>query len=271
MLFNVTKFEDIQVIKMSKTLFDSPLFFVHAFHIDNLLIDTGFVDAKMYIRQFLEEQQIKHIAITHHHEDHIGANAEANKLGIVPMVPEEGLELIRHPHRLQLYRKITWGMPEPSEADPLGKILQTDHFTFEVIHAPGHSHDHKVFYLKERGWLFSGDVFLSERLKYMRDDESPNVMIETLRNLLKLDFDVMFDALRGPIKNGKKAMRNKLEFLEEKKHLVTSLYKKGLNMRTITKKAFGNEGLMTIVSLGHFSKMNFTKSLLGLTKYPVST
>ena len=271
MLFKVIKFDDIYVIKMSKTLMGGPVFFVHAFCIDNLLIDTGFVDAKMHIRQFIEDHKVQQIAITHHHEDHIGGNAEANKLGIIPLVPEEGLGLIKHPHKLQWYRRITWGMPEPSEANTLSKTIQTAHFTFDVIHAPGHSHDHKVFYLKERGWLFLGDVFLSERLKYMRDDESPNVMIETLHNLLKLDFDIIFDALRGPIKNGKIAIKNKLEFLEEKREQVTSLYNKGLSMRDITKQAFGNEGLMTMISFGHYSKINFTKSLLGITRYPIST
>ncbi len=271
MLFKVKNFEDIIVLKMSKTLFGMPVFFVHAFYLDDFLVDTGFVGAKLYVRQFIKEHEIKNIAITHHHEDHIGANAEANMLGIVPLVPKEGLELIQHPHKLQSYRRLTWGLPEPSEAQVLGSTVQTSHFTFEVLHAPGHSHDHKVFFLKKRGWLFSGDVFLSEHLKYMRDDENPNITIKTLRNLLKLDFDVMFDALRGPIKNGKSAMKTKLEFLEEKRDLVNALYAKGMGMRSITQQVFGKEGLMTAVSSGHYSKINFTKALLGITKYPCST
>ncbi|MGC8900876.1 MAG: MBL fold metallo-hydrolase [bacterium] len=271
MLFKIENFKDIHVIKMSKTFLGNPVFMVHAFYLDGLLIDTGFVSAKIKMRRFMEEYRVNKVIITHHHEDHVGANAEANKLGIIPLVPEEGIELVMHPHKLQLYRRLTWGMPEPSKALALSSTVQTDNFTFQVIHAPGHSHDHKVFYLQKRGWLFTGDVFLSEHLKYMRDDEDANIMIETLRNLLKLDFDTMFDALRGPIKNGKNAMRNKLEFLEEKKYLVTSLHKKGMDLRSITKQAFGNEGLMTVISGGHYSKINFTKSILGFTKYPVST
>lgn len=271
MFFQIDKFEDVHIIKMSKTFLGNPLFFVHAFYLDNLLIDTGFVSAAIFMREFMEEYRVNKIVITHHHEDHIGANAEANKLGIIPFVPKEGMKFIEHPHKLQLYRRLTWGMPEPSQVQPLNNTIQTEHLTFQVIHAPGHSHDHKVFYLHERGWLFSGDVFLSEHLKYMRDDEDPNIMIFTLRSLLKLDFCVMFDALRGPIKDGKNAMKKKLEFLEEKKDLVTSLYKKGVGLRKITKQVFGDEGLMTLISSGHYSKLNFTKSLLGYTKYPVST
>ena len=271
MLFKIKKFEDMTVLKMSKTLLGKPVFFVHAFSIDNLLVDTGFTGARLHVRQFMKEHGVENIAITHHHEDHIGANAEANRLGIVPLVPREGLELIEHPHKLQRYRSLTWGMPEPSEAQVLGSTLQSGRLTFEVLHAPGHSHDHKVFFLKERGWLFSGDVFLSEHLKYMRDDENPVIAIETLRELLKLDFDVMFDALRGPVRKGKTAMKNKLEFLEEKKDRVNTLYAKGIGLRSITHEIFGREGLMTAVSSGHYSKLNFTRALLGITNYPRPT
>lgn len=271
MYFKVKKFEDINVISMSKTLFGKPVFFVHAFHLDNLLIDTGFDGSKKYMGRFIRDYKVTDIIITHHHEDHIGANAEANRLGITPLVPEEGLELIRHPHALQRYRRLLWGMPEQSNAGVLGSNVKTAHFDIEVIHSPGHSHDHKVFYVKKRGWLFSGDVFLAEKVKYMRDDEDANITIDTLKRLLELDFDVMFDALRGPIKDAKAALKNKVEFFEEKHAEVGSLYNKGLSLRDITTQVFGKEDSMALLSGGHFSKINFTKALLGITEYPLST
>lgn len=271
MFFKIKKFEDVHVIQMAKTVFGKPLYFVHAFYLDNLLIDTGFNDAKAYLHRFIKQYGVKEIIITHHHEDHIGGNAEANRLGIIPLVPTEGLELVTHPHKLQFYRRMIWGMPEPSRAEILSNKVESKHFTLQVIHAPGHSYDHKVFYEKMRGWLFSGDVFLAEQVKYMRDDEDANKTIETIRKLLNLDFDLMFDALRGPVKNAKTAMKNKLEFLEEKQAQAKELYDRGLSFRDITTQMFGREGLVSTVSGGHFSKMTFTKSLLGITKYPAST
>lgn len=271
MFFKIEKFDDIHVIKASKTLFDRPVFFVHAFCLDRLLIDTCFCDSKTYMRRFMEDYRVQGVVITHHHEDHIGANAEANRIGITPLVPAEGRVLIEHPHTHQLYRRLLWGTPAASRADVLGNNVITDHFNFEVIHAPGHSHDHKVFYVRERGLLFTGDVFLAEKIKYMRDDEDAVVTMETLRTLLKLDFEVMFDALRGPIENAKPALKRKLEFLETRQAMVQSLYRKGMSLRAITTQVFGREDFMTVVSRGHFSKINITKSLLGITNYPLST
>ncbi len=103
-----------------------------------------------------------------------------------------------------------------SKAQVLPGSIPSRQGDIEVIHAPGHSHDHKVFYVKDRGWLFSGDVFLSEHLKYVRDDEDMPITIATLQDLLKLDFEVMFDALVGPVVHGRMAIRNKLDFLMEK-------------------------------------------------------
>ncbi len=271
MFFKVERFGDVDVIKASRTLLGKPVFFVHAFCLDNLLIDTCFYSARASMRQFMKDYRVTRVVVTHHHEDHIGTNGEANGLGIVPLVPAEGIDLIRHPQALQLYRRLLWGSPGPSDADVLRDSVGTGRFDAEVVHAPGHSHDHKVFYVRERGWLFTGDVFLAEKLKYMRDDEDANVMMDTLGRLLKLDFDVLFDALRGPVKDAKRAMRNKLEFLEEKRAMVQSLQGKGQSLHAITEQAFGREDIMTVVTRGHMSKMNFTKSLLGMSKYPVPT
>lgn len=271
MYFQIETFGDVRAVKVSRTFLGRPVFFVHAFLLDGLLIDTGFAGSKKYLRRFMLDSSVRTVIITHHHEDHIGANAEANSIGIIPLVPEEGLELIRRPHALQWYRRGLWGMPDPSDARVLGRRVGTGRFDIEVIHAPGHSHDHKVFYLRERGWLFSGDVFLAEQVKYMRDDEDATVTIDTLKRLLDLDFDVLFDALRGPVHHAKEALNNKLAFLEEKQAQVRSLREKGMDLRGITDRVFGREGFMTFVSSGHFSKINFTKSLLGITKYPRST
>ena len=46
--------------------------------------------------------------------------------------------------------------------------LETPRFRFRVIHTPGHSADHIALYEPNRRWLFSGDLYLAPRLRYLR-------------------------------------------------------------------------------------------------------
>ena len=57
----------------------------------------------------------------------------------------------------------------------------------------------------ERGWLFSGDLYISGRTRYLRADESVADTIDSLRRFLEVDFGTLFCSHRGPIADGKEA------------------------------------------------------------------
>src|SRR5256885_252251 len=120
---------------------------------------------------------------THHHEDHSETpGLPAAELRIPPLPHAIGVSRLAvadtHP---QLYRRVAWGARPPVPAAPLGEGLETSRFRFRVIHTPGHATDHVALFEPERGWLFSGDLYLAPRLRYLRADEDVYAMMDSLR------------------------------------------------------------------------------------------
>ena len=141
-----------------------------------------------------------------------------------------------------------------------GEILQP-------IWTPGHANDHYCILVPNRGWLFSGDLFISARPKVTRRVESPLIEMDSLQKLLKHDFDLLLCAHRGPISQGKEAIRKKWERLHEIKGLAEDLQKKGWSTRAITTELLGKEDLLlSLISLGDFSKKNLIEGLLADSK-----
>jgi glyoxylase-like metal-dependent hydrolase (beta-lactamase superfamily II) len=105
--------------------------------------------------------QIKEIWITHAHFDHIGG-MEGVQAGLLEPVP-----VSLHPEDLPLWKAQGgapfFGIRFESHSDPTaelfhGQLLSLGTNTVEVRHAPGHTQGHVMFYFKEAGVLFSGDV-----------------------------------------------------------------------------------------------------------------
>src|SRR2546430_7320030 len=123
------------------------------------------------------------IFTTHHHEDHSGNHGLlAAELRITPLAHAIGVSrlAVADTHS-QLYRRVAWGARPPAPAAPLGEGLETSRFRFRVIHTPGHATDHVALFEPERGWLFSGDLYLAPRLRYLRADEDVYAMMDSLR------------------------------------------------------------------------------------------
>jgi len=107
---------------------------------------------------------IKQIWVTHAHFDHIGgAGGVVNALKTPPVVA------------LHSKDKLLWntrgGAPffgvkfesttKPNMKLSHGQVLKLGSNSVEVRHAPGHTRGHVVFYFREDGVLFSGDVIFS--------------------------------------------------------------------------------------------------------------
>ncbi|MBO8165370.1 MAG: MBL fold metallo-hydrolase [Brevibacillus sp.] len=212
---------------------------VYVFLVDGLLIDTGPSRLKHSLIPFFAERPIRQIVLTHHHEDHTGQAAWLKQsLGITPYIHESGIALCQNRPHLPLYRRLFWGSREPFQPQPLPPLVETERFSFEVIHTPGHADDHVALLNREHGWLFSGDLFVMSHPKSMFAFESAPELIRSLRKVLACDFSTLICSHAGILFDGKKLLRAKLNYLEEISGQVTALYQQGLSIKQIQHRLF---------------------------------
>ncbi|MDW7740470.1 MAG: MBL fold metallo-hydrolase [Bacillota bacterium] len=164
--------EVIQLI-MGREMSGQVLYRVAAYLVDGLMIDTGCSHTAEELLDFARREKIERVYLTHYHEDHIGACALLQKeLEIDIYANPITISLIHTPHQLYPYQELVWGYPEAADVEPIKerKII-TKNYRFEVMDTPGHSKDHTALIEPELGWCFTGDLFVSEKLKVLRPEE----------------------------------------------------------------------------------------------------
>ena len=131
------------------------------------------------------------------------------------------------------------------------------------VHTPGHSRDHTVYLEENHGWLFSGDLYLGEKIKYFRSDEKFKDQIDSIKTVLEYDFDALFCAHNPVPEKGKARLVKKLSFLEELYGEVKRLCLKGYSEKAIV-KALGNkkDKLVKFVTLGNVSFAQMVRSAM---------
>ncbi len=147
--------------------------------------------------------RIANIWLTHAHFDHFGG-AAAVADGSSPPPP-----VALHPDDYRLWRALggagEFGIemdpgPEPTIDFSHGQHIYLGDIDFEVLHAPGHSPGSVIFYCKEEGLAFSGDVIFQGSIG--RTDlplASYDVLMESIRTqILTLPDDTRLLVGHGP-------------------------------------------------------------------------
>jgi glyoxylase-like metal-dependent hydrolase (beta-lactamase superfamily II) len=142
--------------------------------------------------------------------------------------------------------------------------VATRRHTLQVIATPGHAFDHVVLWLPERGWLFSADLYIMERARYIRRRDDLALWMDSLRRMLAYDFDTMFCAHAGRVEGAHGAIRRKLAYWEELAGDARQLAAAGYEPRAISRQLLGRAGFITLWSGGNYSKQNLIRGLLGL-------
>lgn len=264
-MLKVNKLGEIVQLMMGREMGGAVLYWTAAYLVDGLLIDTGCAYTAEELIQFLEGEEVKLAVNTHHHEDHVGANSLLQK--------RFGMEIYAHPlavplinSRLPLreYQEMVWGYPEPVRVKPVPERINTTGHIFEIIETPGHSPDHIALFEREKGWCFSGDLFVSEKLKTLRADEDIAGITASLEKLLTLPADelILFTATDRVFTEGKKAIRLFLQHLQELRSEVVRLAGTSLGAPEIRDHIFGRETKLEPLTGGHFSILNLVEQLM---------
>lgn len=260
-----SEIDNISLFKLGSNFLGRPRMYVYSFLVDGMLIDTGQPRVEKEFLKILAKEHIDKIILTHHHEDHAGNVTAIKKAkNIDAFASHLCVEKLKNPVRVEPARWITWGQNKKSVVIPFetNQII-TKNYQFQIIHTPGHAPDQISLYEANQGWLFSGDLFVHERIKIFMRDENIHDQITSIERCLELDFQALLCNHQPLKKNGKKALRNKLEYLKNFRDEVLALHDKGLKTNAIKKKLnIRVDNSIKILSLGQLSLENMIQSVL---------
>ena len=234
------------------------------YRIGATVIDTGPPNRWAQVRDFLQSDPPKRVLLTHHHEDHSGNAAHIQRaFGAQILAHPLALPELARGWRLRPYQRLFWGRTPKLEAKPVADLIELEEgLQLRTLHVPGHAADLVCYLEPERGWLFTGDLYIGGRPRYQRQDENLPMQIESLRTILQHDFKAIFCGHRGVVLEGYLAIENKLDYLLSFCQQVKDLHGKGVSVREITRRLLGREDLTSLATLGHFTKANLVRDCL---------
>ncbi len=234
------------------------------YRIGKTLIDSGPPNQWREVRTFSDEQPVTQLLLTHHHEDHSGNAARiAKRHQLTPYAPELGRKKLATGYKIPLLQKLFWGSPIPVITQPLPERMVLENgMKITAVHTPGHAKDLHCLLIPSEGWIFTADMFIARRLKYLRADENLGQLIASLAKIITLDFDTIFCAHRGILENGKPLLAQKHDNLTELAQQAQSLHQKGLEVDEIVNKTLGSDGMMAKLTNYNFSKRNLITEAL---------
>jgi glyoxylase-like metal-dependent hydrolase (beta-lactamase superfamily II) len=228
-MLKVTRYGDVTRFDLARTLAGRGRYWTTAYLLDGLLVDTG----------------CRHSA------------------------PELALPVLADPRRtqpLQPYRRLFWGWPEPSKGRPIsdGALIETEHYSFQVIYTSGHSPDHLCLYEARQGWLFSGDLFVGGRDRALRAGYDIWHIIASLKRIAGLAAVMLFPGSARVRDNPAQALQAKISYLEELGERVLELQRQGRDVPAIVRAVCGRPMPIEFLTLGHFSRRQLVLSYLGM-------
>ena len=260
------EFEGVNYYRFSVYRLGNNVQTVYTFVLDDLLIDTAQRHNRENILKVAQEHKIQKIILTHHHEDHSGNVAYLmNELNIDAYANPQTVKILKDGYQISPLGKLLNGDVERANLKPILEtdLIQTQNYSLQPIYTPGHAIDHYCYYEKNKGWLFSGDLYVADKIKYFAPYESMFTQIDSIKKLLALDFDTLFCSHNPKVKDGKQRLQNKLNFFEDFAGKVTALYDEGKRSSEIFSAMKLKENYYyKVLTVGNFTSENMVKSVV---------
>lgn len=262
-MLKATEHAPITRIRLARTFLGRSLHSVCAYLVDGVLVDNGPPATAGELVAWLRSRPPRLVLNTHYHEDHTGANAALQRaFGVPVLAPAAAVARLADFYRLPFYRALAWGRPHDVRVESLPEVVDAGRYRFLVVPTPGHAPDHVCLFEPEQGWLFSGDLYIHERVVYTREVEDVWQHIASLRRVLALSPRLLLCAHAGVVDDPRTAIVAKIAFWEGLAERARALAERGVSERAIRARLLGREGWMTAISRGDFSKLNMIRALL---------
>jgi len=264
-MIETTVFEEITQIRMSREIDGRALYWVAAYLVDGLLIDTGCSYTSKELLSFLAGKNVRLAVNTHFHEDHVGGNRDIiDALGIPIYAHLESIPLIGKRPDLFPYQETVWGYPAPSVVAPVTEIIRTEHCSFMVMETPGHSAGHIALVEPDRGWFFTGDIFSREKPKFIRPEENIGRLIGSMKRIMEVPCGrhVLFTSVGKIVVDGRAALGSCSDYLAGLAADARRLNGEGRPPEEIMKSLFGEEHDFARLTNGQYTTLNLVRSLL---------
>lgn len=240
---------------------------VYSYLIDGVLIDTGAQSLHKYFEEFIDSADFDQVMLTHFHEDHTGCAAYVEKTKKLPIyLNEKTIDYCSKRADYPLYRRLFWGKRKPFHAKSMPTKFNSRNAKWDVIDTPGHAYDHKAFLNKETGQLFTGDLFVSERIKVALTEESIPTIIDSLERVLSYDFQDVFCSHAGLLKDGREAIGRKRDNLLSIQHRVLTLQAEGNSAEEIRNILFQQKYPIMKFSGGEWDSLNIVTSIMNASQ-----
>lgn len=253
---------DVYMAKCTAHAPGSPMS-VYSFNVDGILIDAGSSSLLEEFTPYFQEADFDAVYITHFHEDHTGNVAYLqNERDIPAYIHPSSAPFTLKPFRIPTYRQVVWGNSAPFSSIALGQTFNSRRHTWEVIETPGHTKDHVAFYNRDMGAVFTGDLFVSPKVKVVLAEENIIDTRASLQKVLAYDFDDMYCCHAGYVKDAKKRLQLKIDYIDELEHKVLTLAKQGKDIHEITAELFPTPYPIIAVSHTEWSPVHMVRVLL---------
>ncbi|URJ33081.1 MBL fold metallo-hydrolase [Candidatus Blochmannia vicinus] len=164
------------------------------------LVDPGGESNKLRAEVDKLNVKIGKILLTHGHIDHVGSAVELKKYYSVPIIgPHKSDQILLDSLIIQCNML---GVDIPDDTTAVipdfwlkdGDTVQVGHEFFNVLHCPGHSPGHVVYWNKIQKFIIMGDVLFKENIG-RTDLPGGNIisLMNSIKNkLFSLDDDIVF-------------------------------------------------------------------------------